>query len=169
MDYYLLFLRFLHIGAGVSWVGSTMVLAMFINPALKATDGTGHKFIDHLITKKKFGTSAEGAGSLTGIAGLLLYWHDTNGLTSAWMSASPGIGFAIGGVFGLIGYVFGIITDRQLKALALLREQMGESPSSEQTSQLQTLDKKKDTNLMISTGTLVLSLWIMALARYFAF
>jgi len=146
-----------------------MVLATFINPALKATNGSGHKFIDYLITKKRFGTSAESAGSLVGIAGLLLYWHDTNGLTSAWMSASSGIGFAIGGIFGLIGYIFGIITDRQLKAIALLREQMGESPSAEQTSQLQTLEKKKDTNLNISTGTLVVCVWIMALARYFAF
>jgi uncharacterized membrane protein len=33
MNYYLLFLRFLHIGAGVFWVGSTLLLAFVITPA----------------------------------------------------------------------------------------------------------------------------------------
>lgn len=169
MYYYLLFLRFLHIGAGVFWVGSTLLLAMVINPALKETNGMGQKFVDYLITKKRFGTEAIGAGSMSGVAGLLLYWHDSNGLTSAWMQAGSGTGFAIGGVFGLIAYIFGIITDRKLKALVELREQMGDNPSTDQTSQLQTLEKQKNTNLYICTGTLVLSLWIMALARYFVF
>ena len=169
MNYYLLFLRFLHIGAGVFWVGNTILLAAVINPGLKETGGIGQKFIDHLITKRRFGTESIGAGSMAGIAGLLLYWHDSNGLTSPWMNGSAGTGFAIGGMFGLIGYIFGVITDRQLKAMALLREQMGESPSAEQTSQLQALEKQKNTNLNISAGTLILSLWIMALARYFVF
>jgi uncharacterized membrane protein len=169
MNYYLLLLRILHIGAGVYWVGSTLLLAFVINPALKATGGSGQKFIDYLITKKRFGTESAGAGGMAGLAGILLYWQDSQGFTSAWMGSSAGIGFAVGGVLGLIAFIFGILTDRRLKAMAGLREQIEGAPSDEKTAQLQELEKQKSTYLNICAITLVLSLWIMAVARYLVF
>jgi uncharacterized membrane protein len=169
MNYYLLILRILHIGAGVYWVGSTLLLAFVITPALKATGGSGQKFVDYLITNKRFGTESAGAGGMAGIAGLLLYWHDSQRLTSAWMESSAGIGFAVGGVFGLIAFIFGILTDRKLKAMAGLREQLESAPSDEKSSQLQGLEKQQTTYLNICAVTLTLSLWIMAVARYLVF
>jgi len=169
MNYYLLVLRLLHIGAGAFWVGSTLSLAFFIKPALKEKGDTGQKFIDYLITKKRFGTDSAGAGGMAGIAGILLYWRDSQGLTSAWMRSSTGIGFAIGAVLGLIAFIFGVLTDRQLKAMAELRAQFGDMPSEKQTSQLQLLDKRVSTNLNICAITLTLSVWVMAVSRYLVF
>jgi len=169
MDYYLLLLRILHIGAGAYWVGSTLLLAVIISPALKEIGESGQKFVDYLINKKRFGTEAAGAGGMAGLAGLLLYWRDTGGLTSAWMTSSVGIGFGVGAVLGLIAFIFGILTDRKLKAMAQLREQIGNAPSEEQMSQLQKLGKQQSTYLYICAATLSLALWIMASARYFVF
>jgi len=169
MNYYLLFLRILHIGAGAFWVGATLSLAFSIKPALKEKGGTGQKFIDYLITKKRFGTESAGAGGMAGVAGILLYWRDSQGFTSAWMHSSTGIGFAVGAVLGLIAFIFGVLTDRQLKTMADLREQFGDTPSEEQTSQLQSLDKQLSTNLYICAGALSLSVWIMAVSRYLVF
>ena len=169
MDYYVLFLRFLHIGSGVFWVGSTLVLATTVTPALKGAGETGQKFVDYLVKHRKFGTNSAGAGVMAGIAGLLLYWHDSNGLTSLWMKSSTGIGFGIGAIFGLIAFIFGILTDRKLKAMAELREQLESAPSDEKTSQLQILEKQQVTYLKICAGTLTLSLWIMAVSRYLVF
>jgi len=169
MNYYLLILRILHIGAGAYWVGSTLLLAVLIKPALKETAGSGQKFIDYLITKKRFGTESGGAGGMAGIAGLLLYWYDSQGLTSGWMHSSAGIGFVAGAVLGLIAFIFGILTDRKLKAMATLREQIGDTPSDAQTSQLHLLDKQLSSNLTICAITLTLSLWIMAISRYLVF
>lgn len=169
MNYYLLLLRILHIGAGVFWVGSTLLLAFVITPALKATGGSGQKFIDYLITKKRFGTESAGAGGMAGIAGILLYWRDSQGFTSAWMESGAGIGFGVGAVFGLIAFIFGVLTDRKLKAMALLREQIENAPSAEKTMQLQELEKQQAAYLNICAITLVLSLWIMAVARYLVF
>jgi ABC-type Mn2+/Zn2+ transport system permease subunit len=169
MNYYLLILRILHIGAGVYWVGSTLLYAVVIAPALRETKGSGQKFIDYLITKKRFGTESAGAGSMAGIAGILLYWRDSQGLTSAWMHSGAGIGFTAGAVLGLIAFIFGVLTDRQLKALAELREKFGDAPSVEQTSQLQSLDKQLSTNLYICAGALTLSVWVMAVSRYLVF
>jgi len=169
MDYYLLLLRILHIGAGAYWVGSTLLLAVIISPALKENGESGQKFVDYLINNKRFGTEAAGAGGMAGLAGLLLYWRDTGGLTSAWMTSSVGIGFGVGAVLGLIAFIFGILTDRKLKAMAQLREQIGNAPSEEQMSQLQKLGKQQSTYLYICAATLSLALWIMASARYFVF
>lgn len=169
MNYYLLVLRILHIDAGVFWVGSTLLLAFVITPALKATGGSGQKFIDYLITKKRFGTESAGAGGMAGIAGILLYWRDSQGFTSAWMESGAGIGFGVGAVLGLIAFFFGVLTDRKLKAMALLREQIENAPSAEKTMQLQELEKQQATYLNICAITLVLSLWIMAVARYLVF
>ena len=106
---------------------------------------------------------------MAGIAGILLYWRDSQGLTSAWMHSSTGIGFAVGAMFGLIAFIFGVLTDRQLKAMAELREQFGDVLPKEQTSQLQTMDKRVTTNLNICAISLTLSLWVMAVSRYLVF
>jgi len=169
MDYYVIFLRFLHIGSGMFWVGSTLVLATTVTPALKGAGETGQKFVDYLVKHKKFGTNSAGAGGMAGIAGLLLYWHDSQGLTSLWMRSSTGIGFGIGAIFGLTAFIFGILTDRKLKAMAELREQLENAPSDEKTSQLQMLEKQQATYLKICAGTITLSLWIMAISRYLVF
>jgi len=169
MNYYLLILRILHIGAGVYWVGSTLLLAFIITPALKETGESGQKFVDYLIKKKRFGTESAGAGGMAGIAGILLYWHDSGGLTSAWMHSSAGIGFSVGAGLALIAFVFGVLTDRKLKAMTQLREQIQDMPSDEQTSQLQVLGKQQSTYLYICAAALSLALWVMATARYFVF
>jgi len=169
MNYYVVLLRILHIGAGVYWVGSTLLLTFIITPALKETEESGQKFVDYLIKKKRFGTESAGAGGMAGVAGLLLYWRDSGGLTSAWITSSVGIGFGVGAVLGLIAFVFGILTDRKLKAMAELREQIQDTASEEQKTQLQLLGKQQSIYLYICTVTLVLALWIMASARYFVF
>ena len=169
MNYYLLFLRIFHIGAGVFWVGSTLLLAFVITPALKETGESGQKFVDYLIKNKRFGTESAGAGGMAGIAGILLYWRDSDGLTSAWMHSSVGIGFGIGAGLALIAFIFGILTDRKLKAMLQLREQIQGTPTDEQNSQLKLLGKQQTTYLYICAAALSLALWVMATARYLVF
>lgn len=169
MDYYLLLLRIFHIGAGAFWVGNVLLLALVINPALKETGGTGQKFVDYLVKKKRFGTDSAGAGGMAGIAGILLYWRDSQGFTSAWMSSSAGIGFTVGAILGLIAFIFGILTDRRLKAIARIREQSESTPTDEQLSQLQSLSKQQTIYLYICAVSLVLAVWVMAVARYLVF
>lgn len=169
MNYYLLFLRILHIGAGAYWVGNVLVLVVFINPALQATGETGRKFVDYLVSKKRYNTESMGAGLMAGIAGILLYWHDSQGFTSAWTHSSVGIGFGIGAGLALVAFIFGILTDRKMKAIAQLREQFQGTLTDEQTSQLQLLSKQQTTYLYVCAAALSVALWVMATARYFVF
>jgi len=169
MNYYVIALRILHIGAGVFWVGNTLLLAFVINPSLKETGESGQKFVDHLIKNKRFGTESAGAGVMAGIAGILLYWHDSGGLTSAWMHSSAGISFGVGAGLALIAFIFGILTDRRMKAMTLLREQAQDTPTDEQLLRLQGLGKQQTTYLYICAATLSVALWVMASARYIVF
>ena len=66
----------------------------------------------------------------------------------------------------LIAFIFGILTDRKIKAVLQLREQPQGMPSDEQMAQIQVLRKQLTTYLNFCTATLVLALWVMAKERY---
>jgi uncharacterized membrane protein len=169
MDYYLLLLRILHIGGGVYWVGGVLIMAFYISPTVSATAESGQKFIDYLMNNKKFSAGMTRGGVLTILAGLLLYWHDSSGFTSAWMRSGAGIGFGIGAGFALIGFIFGILVGRKTKAMVHLGAQFQGKPTDEQMLQMQSLKKQQTTYLNLSAVTLVLALWAMAIARYLVF
>jgi uncharacterized membrane protein len=169
MTYYIWLLRIVHIGAGVFWVGGTLMITFFIAPTISATAEAGQKFIGHLMGNLKFSQRMSAAAGLTILAGFLLYWHDSGGFSSAWMRSGAGTGFGIGAGFTLIGFVFGILIGRTTKAMAQLGAQIRGKPSSEQMMQMQALQKKQASYSMTASITLILALVFMSIARYFVF
>ena len=107
MDIFLLVLRLVHVFSGVFWVGGALMMNFFIGPTIGATAQAGKQFAGHLILRTRFVTAMTSAAILTVLAGGFLYWRDSQGLTSLWMSAGSGIGYGIGGVSALIGFIFG--------------------------------------------------------------
>ena len=118
MTYFMWFLRIVHIVAGVFWVGGTLIMTFFLGPTVGATGEAGQKVVGHLMNNLKFSQRMSAASGLTILAGFILYWIDSDGFTSAWMSSGAGTGFGIGAVFALIGMAFGIMIGRTMKALA---------------------------------------------------
>src|SRR5262245_1490916 len=112
MDYLKIVLRLIHILAGVFWVGSSLVFAFFIGPAMAANAEAGQKIIAHLVTKAKISARITAAAILTVLAGIWLYAIDSDGFTSAWQRSGPGVGFGIGALFAIIGLAFGIMVGR---------------------------------------------------------
>ena len=167
MIYLIWLLRIIHIVAGVFWVGGTLIMTFFIGPTLGAIGEPGQKFIGHLMNNLKFSSRMSAAAGSTLLAGFFLYWIDSQGFTSAWMSSGAGRGFGIGAAFALIGFVFGIMIGRTTKAMAQMGAQIQGKPSQEQMAQMQDLRKQQGTFSMIATITLVLALIFMAIARYF--
>ena len=169
MTYFIWFLRIVHILAGIFWVGGTLIMAFFVGPTVGATGEAGQKFVGHLVNNLKFSSRMSAAAGSTILAGFILYWIDSNGFTSAWMSSGAGRGFGIGAAFALIGFVFGLLVGRTTKAMAQLGAQIQGKPSSEQMAQLDKLRKQQVTYSNITAVLLILAVIFMAIARYLVF
>jgi uncharacterized membrane protein len=169
MTYWIWLLRIVHIGAGVFWFGGVLMMTFFIGPTVGAMGEAGPKFVRHLVRNMKFTTRMSIAAGLTALAGFLLYWHDSSGFKSAWVMSGAGTGFGIGAVFGMVGFVFGILIGRTTNALVKLGEQIQGKPSPEQMTQLQVLQKQQRTFSMAASITLSLSVIFMAIGRFFVF
>ena len=167
MIYLIWLLRIVHIVGGVFWVGGTLMMTFFIGPTVGAIGESGQRFVGHLMNNLKFSNRMSIAAGSTVLAGFFLYWIDSQGFSSAWMSSGAGRGFGIGAVFGLIGFVFGIMVGRTTKAMAQLGAQMQGKPSPEQIAQMGDIRKKQATYAMLAALTLVLATLFMAIARYF--
>jgi hypothetical protein len=166
MVYLIWLLRIIHIVAGVFWVGGTLIMTFFVAPTIGATADAGQRFVGHLMNNLKFSTRMSIAAGATILAGFFLYWIDSQGFTSEWMSSGAGRGFGIGAGFGLIGFVFGIIVGRTSKAMAQLGAQIQGKPSPDQMSQLQGIGQRLRTFSMITAAALILATVFMAIARY---
>lgn len=167
MIYLIWLLRIIHIVAGVFWVGGTLIMTFFIAPTIGATAEAGQRFVGHLMNDLKFSNRMSAAAGASVLAGFILYWIDSQGFTSAWMSSGAGRGFGIGAGLALIGMVFGILTGRTTKTMAQLGAQFQGRPSPDQLTQLQTVGQRQATYSRLAAAALVLATVFMAIARYF--
>jgi uncharacterized membrane protein len=169
VNYLVITLRIIHILAGVFWVGGTLMMTFFIGPTVGATAEAGQKFIGHLMSNLKFSQRMTVAASLTILAGGTLFWIDSNGLGSAWVSSGAGRGFSMGAGFAVVGFVFGILMGRTIKAMAQLGAQFQGKPTSEQIEQMQTLRKQQTIYSNTSVAMLIIAVIFMAISRYLVF
>ena len=169
MNFLVLFLRLIHIFSGVFWVGSSLMSYFFITPTVAATADAGQKFMAHIITKANLSTRIAISAVLTVLAGGWLYLIDSQGLTSSWQSSGPGVGFGIGGLFALIGLIFGLLIGRNSNILGKLAGEIQGKPTSEQMSKIQAAQKHLKYAAPVSTIALILALICMATARYWVF
>jgi uncharacterized membrane protein len=169
MNYLVLVLRAVHILAGVFWVGSSLVFALFVGPAVAATADSGQKVMAHLVTRAAISMRITIAAILTVLAGAWLYWIDSGGLTSAWQRSGPGLGFGIGGLLATIGLVFGIMVGRNNHILGSLAAEIQGKPTPEQLGRIQAAQGQLKVVGPISNIALILALLCMATARYWVF
>jgi len=169
MNIYLLVLRIVHIIAAIIWGGGALIMEFFIGRTIADTGDTGQKFAQHLMNVLRMHKFMTAMALSTVLAGILLYWHDSNGFTSAWMSSNTGIGFGIGAVFGLIAFVFGAIFGGANAKLGELGAQIKGKPTAEQLAQIQALQKRIKTVSPIHVYSMLLAMIFMATARYFVF
>lgn len=165
----LIALRLIHILGGVFWVGGALAMAFFITPAILSTAEAGQKFMGHLLTQTKFSLAMTIAAYSTVIAGTILYWIDSDGFTSEWMMAGPGIGFGIGAVLALVGLGAGLVVPRNGAAMAKLAAQFKGPPTPEQQAQMAALQKRQKRIAAINAHSLLTAAFMMAIARYLRF
>ncbi len=169
MNSLVIVLRIVHILSGVFWVGGAIILGYVITPAVAATGENGQKFMVHLVTQSKITLRITASAILTVVAGGSLYWIDSGGLTSGWISSPAGWGFGIGATLGLIGLIFGILVGINVSRLGRLASEIKGKPSPDQMSEIQAAQKRLKFISPINTIALILALACMATARYWRF
>jgi uncharacterized membrane protein len=172
MNFLLILLRFIHILAGVFWVGAALMLTFFISPTAGATQNAGQKFMRHFMGQTRFNLVMWSSALLAVTAGYTLYWIDSDGFTSAWMHSGPGIGFGTAAFFALLGLITGIFQSRNSNSLAQLGGQIqsqGTPPTAEQAARLQNLGKALAIGGQLNAAFLILATIGMSIARYLQF
>ena len=165
MIYLIWLLRIIHIVGGVFWVGGTLIMTFFVGPTVGAIGEPGQKFVGHLMNNLKFSNRMAMASGSTILAGAILYALDARA-GAGWLQSNFAIGLGIGALFAVIGFIFGMMIGRNIKAMAQLGAQMQGKPSPEQLGRMQSLQKRQATVSMISTVSVILSTVFMAIARY---
>lgn len=170
---FLILLRFIHVAASFCWAGGALIFYWFVEPTAKELAPDGMKFVQHLVNKRKYNVFMAITSTLTVLSGGLLLWQLTRGEFSAYVQTGPGLGFAVGSMVGIAVYLVGMFgikpRAQQLGKIGAEIQAAGGHPTSEQTAQLQKLDKEMSSLSRIDFWLVALSLTLMATSRYFLF
>jgi uncharacterized membrane protein len=166
-------MRFVHVFAGVLWVGAGFLFLFFISPSVKATAPNGQKFMQHFIVRRKYPKFMATVAILTVLSGAVLYWRDAGGDLASWLQSGAGLGFTIGSITAILVIPLGIffltpLTDR-LGMLSAQLEAAGGPPNQAVLSEIHTLDKKLHSLEWLDFILLLISVLTMATARYWLF
>jgi len=166
MHYLTIVLRLLHVVGGAFWFGSAMMVGFMITPTVAATAEVGQKFMAALVQKANLTKVIAAAGGITILAGAGLYWIDSNGFTSAWMKSGAGTVFGIGGFFGLIGMIYGVLIGKNVNAIVKTGSEIQGKPTPEQLGKIQAAQKQLSVVGPVSSISLIISVICMSVARY---
>jgi uncharacterized membrane protein len=169
MNILMLVLRFVHIVGAIVWGGGALMMEFFISRGISATGEAGQKFAQHLTNVIHIHVFMMAAAISTILAGTLLYWRDSAGFSSVWMSSTTGLGFGIGAGFGFIAFVFGAIFGNSNAQLGQIGAQITGKPTEEQLSKVQKILKRIKIVSPIHIIAMILAMTFMATARYFVF
>jgi hypothetical protein len=121
MNGLVLVLRFVHVVAGVLWVGFAVFVPAFLGPAVQETGPDGGKVMAAL-QRRGLMNALPALAVLTLASGAWLYWHLSSGLTAAYVTSPVGLAFGLGGLVALAGFAIGITVLRpsMLRVLAIM-------------------------------------------------
>jgi uncharacterized membrane protein len=163
-------LRLFHIFSGVLWVGGVALLSWFIIPSVEGTGPAGGGVMKFLLVKTKFGPYFPALAGLTVLSGIFMFWWDGSRSTGKFYSSPMGITLSIGGLAGIVAFIFGgAVVGRSSAGMARIFraiDAQGAPPTPEQTAELMTLRAKVSWAAKIVLPLLLLTLIAMAIARY---
>lgn len=170
MDWLQIALRAVHIFGGIAWVGGAALFFFYLEPAINKLGPDAEKFVDEVINKRKLPIYFVAASTLTVVAGVWLYWRDSNGLQMAWISSPTGIAFTTGGIAALIAWAGGNLliprTLMQLNAHVTQMRAAGGPPTPEMLATLQAIQHRLRRLGLADLILLGVAVLTMAVARY---
>ncbi len=165
----LIVLRLVHILSAIFWLGGMFILVRFLAPTARRTGADGARFMQSLVSESGLPKALTGAGVLTVLAGLGLYWFTSDHFSREWMRSPTGMTFSFGMTFGLLALLHGLAVQRANadKLAAIARAvPAGGAPSPEQQARMDALREKLARGGQVGLVLLTLAAAAMAIARY---
>ena len=170
MDALQISLRIVHIVAGVFWVGSAAFLFVFLEPTTRAIGPQAGPVMAHLNQRLKAPTVVLVSAATAILAGAILYWRSSGGLDVDWITSPVGLGFTVGAVAAIVAFVISAWVVRptvvRMGELGGAVAASGGTPSPEQATLLQSLQRRFRLWGRSMLALLALSVVAMASARY---
>jgi uncharacterized membrane protein len=170
VDWWLLFLRIVHIGSAMIWFGGAIIGGFFLSPTAAALGDSAQPFMDHLMRRRRMGIVFPIAGALTVLAGAALYWRDSGGLQAAWITSPTGLAFTIGGAAAIVSFALGfVLVAPSIGAQTAVRNELaasGGAPSADQLARLEHADRLMRLATRVDLPLILLAGLTMATARY---
>ena len=162
----MVWLRLLHIVAGVFWVGTAVFMALFVLPTARAAGPEGGKFVARL--GRRMGPALGVAMLLTVVPGFIMYGRLSAGFNHAWVTSRVGLALGAGAVAAILAIVIGIAINAPAAAKigALEKSVQGGTPSPAQTAQLAGLQRRIERATQLVAVLLLVAAGAMAVARY---
>lgn len=168
---FMLFFRFLHIVAGVLWVGSAFLFVGFIGPSAAEVGPSSGPLLSAAVKKRKIVKVIVGLGFTTVIAGWVMWLRHLIDVGSLgdWVGSNFGLVLTIGGILATISAFVGTFgVGRNVERLVDLGDEIAASggpPSLEQPAKLGHLSTELEKHGKIDLALRLLAVAAMATAR----
>jgi uncharacterized membrane protein len=170
MDWWLILLRVVHIGSAMIWFGGAIIGSFFLTPTAAALGKSGQPFMDHLMNRRRMGIFFPIVAALTVLSGAALYWRDSAGLQSDWISTAPGLAFTIGGLAAIVAFVGGfVLIGPSIAEQTAVQNELASGdgvPTETQRQRLERAGRRMQLANRIDLPLLLLAGLTMAVARY---
>jgi uncharacterized membrane protein len=164
----MVWLRLLHIVAGSIWVGSAVVVALFLLPTARAAGPDGGRFLGRLM--ERMGPAFGIAMLLTVVPGFIMYNRISGGFDRAWVASPTGLALGAGAVAALLAVVVGMgVNNPARRKIVTLRKGLetgGRTPTATETAQLAQWQGRIERGAQVTATFLVVAAGTMAVARY---
>ena len=164
-----LFLRLIHILAGIFWVGAIILIAGFLLPTARATGREGGRFMQHLMLQRRLPLFLGIAGLLTVLSGFTMYGRLVAATNGAWAGTPPAMAYGAGGVAAILGaLVGGLVSGRAASRMAAIGQgaALKGGPTAEEQAEIERLQGRMALGSRLVAGFLAFSAGMMAVARY---
>lgn len=102
----------LHVLAAAFWVGSTLMLTLFVVPAAQRANIDVPAFMQSLFFGARLQAGFAATGATTIVTGIAALWIVSGGFGPTFMRSETGFLIALGAASGVLAIVTGIVTGR---------------------------------------------------------
>lgn len=165
-----LVIRVVHILCGAFWAGAAIMLAGFIEPAVKSLGPDGGRFIQRLMGPGRFGVFMTMASLLAVLSGLIMLWDGSFARMGDWFASGYGRAIIVGSVAGFVAMLVGLglnapVAGRIARISAEIQS-AGGPPKPEQLEQIARLQRRLHVAGIASALLLALTVVAMAAAHF---